>query len=79
MEHPVWEILNKENYVDEFIPKIEQKYDFIKSLVNITGSCTSSKTGDTVLVMKEFFDMWNDYASETFFILDSLVNERKSR
>lgn len=71
-EHPVWKILNKEKYVKEFLPKAEKMYDFIKSIVNICGNTTVD--GNTVLTMRVFFDMWNEYSSETFRILDSLVN-----
>lgn len=34
MEHPVWKILKKEKYVEEFYPKAEEMYDFIQSLIN---------------------------------------------
>ena len=72
-EHPVWSILDKSKYVKDFYPKAEEMYDFIKNIVNICGDVT--KDGNTVPVMKIFFDLWNEYSSETFFILDSLVNE----
>lgn len=71
-EHPVWDILNKDRYVEEFYTKAEEMYDFIKSIVDICGNIT--KDGNTVPAMKQFFDMWNEYSSETFCILDSLVN-----
>jgi len=71
-EHPVWKVLDKEKYVEEFIPKIEKMYDFIKSIVNICGNTTID--GNTVPTMQVFFNMWNEYSSETFWILDSLVN-----
>ena len=71
-EHPVWSILNKEKYVEEFYSQTESMYDFIKSIVSICGNTT--KDGNTVPTMQIFFDMWNEYSSETFWILDSLVN-----
>lgn len=71
-EHPVWKVLNKENYVEEFLPQVESMYDFIKSIVNACGSVT--RDGNTLPAMKIFFNMWNEYSSETFWILDSLVN-----
>lgn len=71
-EHPVWGILNKDKYIEEFYPKAEEMYDFIKSIVDICGNIT--KDGNTVPAMKQFFDMWNEYSGETFCILDSLVN-----
>lgn len=71
-EHPVWSILNKEKYVEEFYPQAESMYDFIKSIVNICGN--TIKDGNTVPTMQIFFDMWNEFSSETFWILDSLVN-----
>lgn len=74
-EHPVWSILNKEKYVEEFYPKAENMYDFIKSIVNICGNTTMD--GNTVLTMKIFFDMWNEYSGETFCILYSLVNSNR--
>lgn len=74
-EHPVWKVLNKEKYVDEFIPQVEKMYDFIKSIVNTCGNTTVD--GNTVPTMQIFFNMWNEYSSETFWILDSLVNSNK--
>lgn len=71
-EHPVWQVLNKETYVEEFVPQAEKMYDFIKSMVNICGNTTIG--GNTVPIMQVFFDMWNNYSKETFRILDSLVN-----
>ena len=68
-EHPVWNILNKELYVEDFYLKAENMYDFIKNLV-ITY-------GEQMSVMKIFFDMLNQYHSETFLILDNLVNKFK--
>lgn len=75
MKHPVWDILKKENYVDEFQPKAEEMYDFIKSLVDVTGNVTEN--GNTIPTMLKFFNMWNEYSSETFWILDNLVHENK--
>lgn len=72
-EHPVWSILQKDNYVPEFYPKVEEMYDFIQSLINITGNITEN--GETIPTMLKFFNMWNDYSSETFHILDHLVND----
>ena len=71
-EHPVWSILNKDKYVEEFYPQAEVMYDFIKGIVATCGNTT--KDGNTVLAMKVFFDMWNEFSSETFWILDKLVN-----
>ena len=71
-EHPVWEVLQKEKYVEESYGKIEEQYDFIKSLVTMCGNVT--KDGNTVPAMKVFFDMWDEYSHETFRSLDSLVN-----
>ena len=75
-EHPVWSILDKGKYVEEFYPQIEAMYDFIKGIVTTCGNTT--KDGNTVPTMKVFFDMWNEFSSETFFILDNLVNIQKS-
>ena len=71
-EHPVWKVLDKEKYVDNFIPQAEKMYNFIKSIVSTCGNTTVD--GNTVPAMQVFFDMWNEYSSETFWILDSLVN-----
>lgn len=71
-EHPVWKILDKEKYVEEFYTEVEELYDFIKKLVSACG--TTIKDGDTVPTMKVFLDMWNEHSSETFWILDRLVN-----
>lgn len=73
-EHPVWSILDKEKYVEEFYPQMEAMYDFIKGIVTTCGNTT--KDGNTVPTMKVFFDMWNEYSSETFWILDGLVNTK---
>lgn len=48
-ENPVWKVLNKEKYVDEFIPQAEKMYDFIKSIVNTCGNTTVD--GNTVPTM----------------------------
>lgn len=71
-EHPVWKVLNKEKYVEEFIPQAEKMYDFIKSIVNTCGNTTIDE--NTVPTMQVFFNIWNEYSSETFWILDALVN-----
>ncbi len=52
-KHPVWKVLNKEKYVEEFIPQAQTMYDFIKSIVNICGNITID--GNTVPVMQVFF------------------------
>ena len=75
MEHPVWKILKKEKYVEEFYPKAEEMYDFIQSLINITGNITEN--GETIPTMLKFFNMWSDYNSETFWILSELVHKNK--
>lgn len=71
-EHPVWSILDRDKYVEEFYPQLEAMYDFIKGIVTTCGNTT--KDGNTVPTMKVFFDMWNEFSSETFWILDRLVN-----
>lgn len=75
MEHPVWKIFKKEKYVEEFYPKLEEMYDFIQSLINITGNITEN--GETIPTMLKFFNMWNEYDSETFWILSELVHKNK--
>ena len=75
MEHPVWKILKKEKYVEEFYPKAEEMYDCIRSLINITGNITEN--GETIPTMLKFFNMWNEYHSETFWILNELVHKNK--
>ena len=75
IEHPVWGILKKEKYVEEFQPKAEEMYDFIKSLVDITGNITEN--GETVPSMLKLFNMWNEYGSETFWILNALVHKNE--
>lgn len=74
-EHPVWTILNKEKYVEEYYSEFEEMYDFINALVKQSGCIT--KDGNTIPTMKVFFDMWNDYGGETFRILGSLVHTDK--
>lgn len=73
MEHEVWKVLDKQKYTDDYIKVAEKQYDFIKELVDKAGKCTSIKNDKAVPVMKEFFDMWNEYSSETFSILQSIV------
>lgn len=75
VEHPVWKVLKKENFTEDFIPQAEEMYNFIKSIVDTCGNTTVD--GNTVPTMKVFFDMWNEYSSETFRILDSLVNTKE--
>lgn len=74
-EHPVWNILNKNKYIEEFYPQAEAMYDSIKHIVDTCGNIT--RDGDTIPAVKQFFDMWNEYSTETFRILDSLVNGGK--
>lgn len=75
-EHPVWNILRKKRYVPEFYPEAEAIYDFIKSLCVKAGSITYK--GVEVSQMKIFFNLWNEYNSETFRILDHLVNDTEN-
>lgn len=77
MEHKVWSLLDKTKFTEEFVPQAEYMYDFIEGIVVTNGYCQSSATGELVSVMKEFFDLWNNYGSETFKILESLVNKRE--
>ena len=72
-EHPVWSVLDKKKYVEDFYPKAEEMYDFIKSIVSVCGNVT--KDGNTVPAMQLFFNLWNEYFSETLYIyiLGSLV------
>ena len=74
-EHPVWKILNKDKYVEEFYQQAESMYDFIKGIVTVCGNTT--KDGNTVPTMKVFFDMWNEFSGETFWILSELVNKKR--
>ena len=74
-EHPVWSILDKSRYTEEFHPQAEEMYDFIKGIVATCGNITEN--GNTVPAMKVFFDMWNEFSGETFRILDSLVNTQE--
>ena len=74
-EHPVWSVLDKSKYVDEFHPKAEEMFDFIKGIVHTCGNVT--KDDNTVPAMKVFFDLWDNYSSETFAILDKLVNNEQ--
>lgn len=73
MEHPVWGILNKDKYVEEFYPQAEAMYAFIKGIVTTCGNTT--KDGNTVPTMKVFFDMWNEFRNETFWILGALTHD----
>lgn len=71
-EHPVWSILSKEAYAEEYHSEFEEMYDFINALVKQSGNIT--KNGNTIPTMKVFFDMWNNCGGETFRILSNLVN-----
>lgn len=75
-EHPVWQILKKSGYVDEFYPQAEEMYDFIKGIVDITGNITEN--GETIPAMLKFFNLWNEYSHETFAILDKLVHSQSA-
>lgn len=77
VEHPVWKILNKEKYVEEFYTQAEEMYDFIQGIVHLCGNVT--KDGNSIPAMKMFYDMWNEYSSETFRILESLVHNTTQR
>ena len=64
----------KKKYVEEFYPKAEEMYNFIQSLINITGNTTEN--GETIPTMLKFFNMWNEYDPETFWILSELVHKK---
>lgn len=68
------ENFKKEKYVEEFYPKAEEMYNFIQSLINITGNTTEN--GEITPTMLKFFNMWNEYESETFWILSELVHKK---
>lgn len=72
-EHPVWKVLYKQNYIPEFYPQAEAMYDFLKSLTDVTSKIQLN--GKTVSAMKVLYNMWNNYSSETFCILQSLVEK----
>lgn len=76
-QHPVWRILDKSKYVEEFYPQAEAMYDFIKGIVDTCGKVT--KDGNTQPAMKVFFEMWNDFSSETFCILRDLVDSDEDK
>ena len=50
-------------------------YDFIQSLINVTGNITEN--GVTIPTMLKFFNMWNECENETFWILNELVHENE--
>lgn len=54
---------------------ITRNDDFIQSLINVTGNITEN--GVTIPTMLKFFNMWNEYGSETFWILNELVHENE--
>ena len=58
-EHPVWSILQKEKYIEEWYKGAEALYDFIETLSKDIGP---ERT-------KQLFDCWNEFSSETFGIL----------
>ena len=70
----LYRLLKKEKYVEEFYPKAEEMYDFIQNIINITGNVTEN--GETIPTMLKFFNMWNEYDSETFWILSELVHKK---
>ena len=72
-EHPVWNILKKSDYIEEFYPEAEAMYNFIRRLCSSTGTVTRLD-GTVVPAMKHFFNLWNEYSCETFAILNTLVN-----
>lgn len=72
-EHPVWNILKKSDYVEEFYSEAEAMYDFINRLCSSTGTVTRFD-GTIVPTMKHFFNLWNEHSCETFAILNTLVN-----
>ena len=73
-EHPVWSILDKGRYIEEFYPEAEEMYDFIKSISNVAGNVT--KDGNTVPAIEVFFNMLNEHFKETFAILISIVYDK---
>lgn len=73
-KHPVWGILSRDKYIEESWSYYERLYDMIKDLVDSSGDTIIE--GETVPVMKVFWDAWNENSSETFRILDRMVNSR---
>lgn len=59
-EHPVWSILQKEKYTEEWYKEAEALYNFIETLSKDIGP---ERT-------KQLFDYWNEFSSETFWILE---------
>lgn len=70
--HKVWSVLNKDKYVEEYYPVIEDMYDFIESLTKRAGYIVDDD-GEGMLAMEKFFNLWNEYCEEVFFILSSIV------
>ncbi|MEY8334679.1 hypothetical protein AALB53_16475 [Lachnospiraceae bacterium 47-T17] len=64
MEHKVWRILNRDEYTEGGIELTEKIHDFLTNLVGTVG----------IEDAKHLFNYWKYYTSETFRILDSLVN-----
>lgn len=73
-EHPVWSILDKGRYIEEFYPEAEEMYDFIKGISNVVGNVT--KDGNTIPAIEVFFNMLNEHFKETFAILSSIVYDK---
>lgn len=67
------EYFTEKTLCSRIYPEAEAIYDFIKSLCVKAGSITYK--GVEVSQMKIFFNLWNEYNSETFRILDHLVND----
>lgn len=71
-EHPVWDILQKEDYTKSGQSKLEDMYDNIKGIVKAAGNVTVN--GDTVPAMEVFLNMWVEMESETFLILSNIIH-----
>lgn len=71
-EHPVWDILQKEDYTKSDQSKLEDLFNITKGIVKATGNVTVN--GDTVPAMEVFLNMWVEMESETFLILSNIIH-----
>ena len=74
--HEVWQVLKKEAYTEESWPEFEQMYDFIKRICDEAGDVMVDDK--CVPAMRKFYELWDNFSSETFRILQHLVNADKA-
>lgn len=72
-DHPVWKVLNKENYEVNFYPVAERMYDKIEYLYNNGGTVTYD--GKEIPIIEGLYYTCREYGIEMFLMLKRIVED----